>query len=407
MSPIKHKSSVPIGVGVTDAFYRYKMEAVECEHKRRRNKTAIFNMVQIAKDLNRSPEEVIKYLGHALSSSGSYSSKSREYLLNGTHSEPIIQEKLQEYCESFVVCGLCSNPETEYRIKREAIFLKCAACGGRSEVDGSHKLCKYILTQHKLSKQPVSKKRGQGKKVTSKEKKEESLNAGNESEGKALTDGSHQKEAKRKLKKRIPQVDASTPKLGDYDEEFVNPYFSTKGNPLYVGCFDRIAKASDRDESAALDYAVRKVQNFLAKNPDSSADEIVDAVFSAQESTRILFSHEQIRIFIKAIFAPGTVDLLLKYADVLIQLAESDPSMKYLIAAVEEVCVNDHNMFPTSLMQLYEADVVQEEALLEWWAGSQSGNSLVSRDAQNALRASVAPLFSWLQEVDSDSEEEM
>lgn len=248
------RETVPIGVGISDPFYRYKMEAVHCQHKRRGNKTAILNMEKIAKDLNRSPEEVIKYLGHNLSSSGSYSSKSQEYLVSGSHSQQIVQDKLQDYCEMFVSCGLCSNPETVYKIKRDAIFLECAACGGKSEVDGSHKLCKFILTQHKLSKQANRKKSDKEKKQTKAKKEHWSETAG-QSDEKAPSDsrdGKGPKDKSPKNKKRVDQVDASTPRHGDYDEEFENPYFSTKGNPLYVGCFDRIAKASNRDESDAI-----------------------------------------------------------------------------------------------------------------------------------------------------------
>lgn len=246
MSSSSKRETVPIGVGISDPFYRYRMKAVQCEHRRRRNKTVILNMVQIAKDLNRSPEEVIKYLGGALSSSGSYSSKSREYVVNGSHSQQIVQDKLQEYCEMFVVCDICNNPETVYRIKRDTIFLDCAACGGRSGVDRTHKLCKFILTRHKLSKQAKLKKSGK-KKKRSKAKKEHSLETAGRSDGKDPKDMFMTTN-----KKRAAQVDASTPRHGDYDEEFENPYFSTKGNPLYVGCFDRIAKASDRRESDAI-----------------------------------------------------------------------------------------------------------------------------------------------------------
>ena len=244
--------SVPIGAGITDAYYRYQMEVVKCKHKRRRNKTAITNLSRIAKDLNRSPEEVIKYLGHALSSLGSYSSKSCEYLINGNHSQQVVQEKVQEYCEQFVNCGLCSNPETEYKIKRESIFLDCAACGGRSEVEGNPKLCKYILTQHKLSKQSSSEKSRRGKKSSKGKEQRLGIGDGDQNERKALANDKDRKDTGNKPKKRVNQIDASTPRLRDYDEEFKNPYFSTKGNPLYVGCFDRITKASNRDESAAL-----------------------------------------------------------------------------------------------------------------------------------------------------------
>lgn len=230
----------------SDAYYRYQMEAVRCQARRR--KTCIVNMERISKDLNRSSLEVIKYLGQAMNSTGSYSSKSKEYLLNGTHSEEAIQVKIQDYCETFVMCGICKNPETEYKVKNETIFLKCAACGSKTCVDDDERLCKHIITQHKLSNQAKKNKSDKDKEHTKKKKGRMHMSVKEET-----SEASVKKDAKRKTrKKKNAQADSSIPKQGDYEEAFENPYFSTKGNPLYIGNFDRIAKAAEFEEGAAI-----------------------------------------------------------------------------------------------------------------------------------------------------------
>lgn len=387
------KKTVPIGVGITDTFYRYQMEAVDCGYKRRQNKTAILNMVKIAKDINRSPEEVIKYLGHSLSSSGSYSSKSQEYVLNGNYSQSDIQHRLQEYCEAFVVCGLCCNPETQYKIKRASIFLRCAACGGKSQVDETHKLCKFILMRHNSSLQKQSREVRSSR--VKKKNQIEFVDKSKESNGKVLND-----DAKIKSKKRSAQVNASIPKESDYDEEFVNPYFSTKDNPLYVGRFDRIAKASTRDEGDALEYAVRKVRAFLSSHPDAPTSDVVNTVISVQESVKVLFSQDRLQILVRAgSEEEGVLHCLSEYADALVRLMEFDQSMEhYLIAVLEQVCSNNHKMFPMALMKLYESDVLQEEALLQWSAQRLSVDGLVNEEVHSALLSAAEPLMAWLRE---------
>ena len=77
---------------------------------------------------------------------------------------------VHKYVELFVLCPSCKLPETEYKIKNEVIFHKCAACGAKEAVDMTHKLCTYILAQHKKAKKEAA-KGGKGKKEK-KEKKE-------------------------------------------------------------------------------------------------------------------------------------------------------------------------------------------------------------------------------------------
>lgn len=149
-----------------------------------------------------------------------------------------------------------------------------------------------------------------------------------------------------------------------------------------------------------VDDAIGKVRAFMSKNPDASTEGIVNVVTSTHESVKVLFSRERIRIFVKAVFDNSSrVGVLAKFADVLIRLTESDSSLEhYLIAVLEEVCSNDHKMFPLVLIQLYDEDVFSEETILEWSCGEmQSGDGLVSRGVRAALRASAEPMISWLQ----------
>ena len=63
---------------------------------------------------------------------------------------------LEGFIKKYVQCYSCGNPETQIKIKKENITLKCKACGAVSEVDPRHKLNGFILKnppENKMSKE--------------------------------------------------------------------------------------------------------------------------------------------------------------------------------------------------------------------------------------------------------------
>lgn len=144
---------------------------------------------------------------------------------------------------------------------------------------------------------------------------------------------------------------------------------------------------------------MRTVRSFLKENANASANDIVSALTSAQESVKVLFSRDRIRIFAKVACVPDKLDPLLKHADVFAILTEAERSLEhFLVAVMEEVYKDDYQMFPLALAHLYEADVVDEETILDWSSDCWSRDRLVSSEEHNAVRASAEPLISWLQQ---------
>ena len=106
-----------------------------------------------------------------------------------------LQDLVHRYIEKFVLCPNCNLPETEYKIKSDAIYHKCAACGAKEMVDMTHKLCKYILAEDKKAK-----KAGKGKKGKDKDGKKKK-------KGKDGSDDDEKKKKKDKDKKKSKKKD--------------------------------------------------------------------------------------------------------------------------------------------------------------------------------------------------------
>ena len=139
---------------VDDPEYRYKMPAVfgKIEGSGNGIKTAIPNISDVATSLHRQPAEVNKFFGTELGAQTRYNPDTDRAIVNGAHTDMVLQDLMHRYIEKFVLCPNCRLPETDYKIKNGAIFHRCKACGSKEMVDMSHKLCTFILKEAKTAK---------------------------------------------------------------------------------------------------------------------------------------------------------------------------------------------------------------------------------------------------------------
>jgi len=158
---------------IDDPEYRYKMPAVfgKIEGSGNGIKTAIPNISDVATALHRQPGEVNKFFGTELGAQTRYNAETDRAIVNGAHTDATLQDLVKRYIDKFVLCPNCNLPETEYKIKNDAVFHKCMACGAKEMVDMSHKLCNFILSEAKRTKKDGKGKEKSKKKDSDDEKK--------------------------------------------------------------------------------------------------------------------------------------------------------------------------------------------------------------------------------------------
>ncbi len=96
------------------------------------NKTVISNFHQIADILGRKPEHLLKYLLKELATPGSI--KTNALILGRKISAKIINEKIMQYVNLFVICPECKRPDTKIKKEGNIIIMQCMACGARHPV---------------------------------------------------------------------------------------------------------------------------------------------------------------------------------------------------------------------------------------------------------------------------------
>lgn len=432
-----------IGAGNSDdAFYRYKMPKMITKIEGRGNgiKTNVVNMVDIAKALARPASYTTKYFGCELGAQSKFDEKTGTSHVNGAHDTAKLAGLLENFIKKYVQCYGCGNPETDIIItKSQMIQLKCAACGFVSDVDMRDKLTTFIL------KNPPEIKKGSKDKKAMRRAEKERLKEGEaaDEELKKL-----KKEAKKKGTTTTKPI-ASKKKAAGSDEDRKSPTHSQ---------IDEKEEAPDEDDDddvqwqtdTSLDAARQRIQEQLSavtadmvmlstdepEKKKKAASKVtngsengntvqygalvgeVKANLKKGVAANELLSHlaalpasaqEKMSALYEAIFEGiekgFAKEAIKKKSYLAAAVAEDEASQLLLLRAIEEfTCKYTSNALKEValvLKALYDADVLDEDHIVQWYQNGPKGDN-----KDSVIWKNVQPFIEWLQTAESESEEE-
>lgn len=96
------------------------------------NKTIINNFIKITQIIRREPDHLLKYLTKALAVPGAV--EGQKLVLNTNLSAKRIQDKIDVYVKTYVICKECSRPDTKLVKEGRITLIKCEACGAKSNI---------------------------------------------------------------------------------------------------------------------------------------------------------------------------------------------------------------------------------------------------------------------------------
>lgn len=133
---------------------RYQMPSVDIRSQKN-NKTYFNNIDEIAVKLQRTSEELLKYIGYSLSTQLDLKQKA----INGVYSKEKMQESIYDYIRSYVLCPTCNNPETHLGVsKSKKLKIGCIACGAKNNLSFNNaKFDKWLQTKLEVSQKSKKK----------------------------------------------------------------------------------------------------------------------------------------------------------------------------------------------------------------------------------------------------------
>ena len=97
------------------------------------NKTVISNFFQITGILGRTPEHLLKYINRELAAKGEL--KKQLLIFNTKLPSGKLNEKIEQYVDTYVMCKECSRPDTKLVKEGMITFMRCQACGAKHAIN--------------------------------------------------------------------------------------------------------------------------------------------------------------------------------------------------------------------------------------------------------------------------------
>lgn len=402
-----------------DPFYRYKMPPIQAKVEGRGNgiKTAVVNASDVARALNRSTPYIIKYFGFELGAQTSISMEKDRYLVNGVHEPSKLQDVLDGFISKFVLCGSCKNPETEIIITKDQDLVRdCKACGKRTPMDLRHKLSSFIL------KNPPESFEG-GAAGGKKKKKAATASANVRGGGVSISDIAQGKTTNDVTQSETQGDDAGADKAGadDDDDDELARQINAAASEL--------EKIEVKDDDWAVDMSEEAIRQ-RAKELQVGAGTMSKEISKLDDYGEWILAQEELPSDVELYKKAAELDILQepKIAAVLAQTLFDEDIVneigdhsaffnkifvsaeyeKNFLGGIERFLGLEHKdlipSLPKILVQLYNHDIISEEEIMRF--GTKSSKKFVPRDISKKVRRAAKPFITWLENAESEDEEE-
>ena len=95
-------------------------------------RTILSNFKEICEALNRDPRHVLKFFSGEMATAATM--QRNRAIFQGKFGYDTFERLIQRYIKEFVVCPVCTRPDTKIVKDKRFLFLVCEACGARSSI---------------------------------------------------------------------------------------------------------------------------------------------------------------------------------------------------------------------------------------------------------------------------------
>ncbi|KIY69096.1 hypothetical protein CYLTODRAFT_489215 [Cylindrobasidium torrendii FP15055 ss-10] len=395
---------------VEDKFYRYRMPLLTTKIEGKGNgiKTVLPNMTDVARALSRPPTFPTKFFGCELGAQTTFDEKNERYIVNGAHDANRLRELLDVFIDKFVLCKSCKNPETELVIikqgRTEDIIRDCKACGERTGVDMRHKLTTFILKNP-----PVKIKKGKNR--TGAGDAAAGIGGGSPDNGdEEIDDGAESDDMlTRKIKAEAKELNTDTALAKeDWSADTSADAVKERMKALEGAMNNARLNGDDEgsDDEVNSPYAV--LGQWVAENRDPDDPKSFSiAIFKKAEELGIEKKHKSVLVLTQALFTLEIVDEVPKYQALFAKMITSEKHQKAMLGGIERLVGMTYPdllaSVPKILMALYQADVLEEEVIVNW--GTHVSKKYTDKETSKMVRKASEPFLKWLAEADDEDSE--
>jgi len=411
---------------VTDVHYRYKMPVPSIKVEGRGNgiRTLVLNMRDIAKALNVSPKYITKYFGSEKGAQSKYDADGHA-VINGQFDNTSVKQIFSDFIKKFVLCSKCHYPETTINVgKNDTVYLQCKACGQQTVIDPREKLYSFILKNPPPQLQSVTVSTTTSATGTTSEVGQQ-MASGVTSTGTSGDSGLNSESAAEKTITTTTAADIAISSLTQLQPKQQNsiqiqqqPQYYDEGTVEWSLDVSDEAVRKRREEEGlsekiknltivqdledeALVNPVDIMKEFLSKKQHVTEQQLLRASLKLKKDYD-LRDTEMVHLLFQSLFQDkvNIVSLIKKRGRVLQRFIKNPAQQKIILAYIEElICLKEEELLKSTsiiLEALYDAELVDDETVLNEWFESKKGKYLKDPTAIEKVRIAAKPFMTWL-----------
>ena len=396
-----------------DPFYRYKMPPIQAKVEGRGNgiKTALLNISDVARALNRPAPYIVKYFGFELGTQTSINVETDRYLVNGVHEPAKLQDVLDGFIAKFVLCGDCKNPETEIIITKNGDLVRdCKACGKRTPMDLRHKLSSFILKnppdaidagnkKKKKSATASANVRGGGVSISDIAQGKTSAASGEDEQRQGAEGLANEDDDE--LARQIHAAASTLEKIEVIDDEWA---VDMSEEAIRKRAKELQVNGMDKSMAALGEYG----EWILMEAGDDKANLPNDVELYKKAADLDLLNEPRIgAVLAQCLFTEDIVNEIPLHTAFFTKLFVSEEYERNFLGGIERFLGLEHKelipQLPKILLQLYNNDIVSEEEIMRF--GTKCSKKFVPKEISKKVRRAAKPFITWLETAESEDED--
>lgn len=339
-------------------------------------------MAAVAEAIARPTAYPTKYFGFELGAQTTCDEKNDKWIVNGKHDQEDLARLLDNFIEEYVLCRKCRNPETVMEVRKEGIFLKCAACSASSPVNLKHRIAVYI------QKMPPSTKTQYDKQA------QQQQNIGEEEEGMGSID----------------DIDINGEPINDEDDDeddwkadFSESAVEKRRRELLGGSGTNLLADGEDGDAKKVD-PVQELAEFLTQ-PTLPSDIDILKKIKLLATENFWKPTKIVQYVFNILFTPPIMSKLDSKCHLLSLVVQDSLTQQVVLFYLEKLGERESTVVEqvTNILNaLYDEGVLDEEIILKW---HKHPTKKIEPNTAKAIRVKAQPFIDWLMSSDSDDDD--
>jgi len=369
-------------------------------------KTVLVNILDVAKDMQVPPAYLGTFMGYEIGAQAKFDAKKPERqqaFLSGEHDTVDLSKIATQFINECVLCPTCGLPELVIYTEDKDVLGNCRACGNHTPLPiTSEKFKRYVFNHPPSTRGTGVSGSFEGNKTGAKKETKSVQERKKEAHQQEASPAEKVEDASTNVVKKKDEVTWFSDTSAEAAEARRREMLPQQHQMIFQGNAANGATAVVNGNGTSNGSGTTSPDQTLTIDDAKNLLKLEGKSFVV-EAAKVKDKESLITLLFQAAVGDNATDPVVtikKTNNVFKEVVKGAVGQAVLLKAVENFCSQDKSLHPKApllIKEFYDQDLLEEENIVCWFEKQCSAGG---------LRDQVVPLVKWLQEAETESDEE-